>query len=67
MGEDFKCGCRVSGAWYLCKKHESKLIEMITEFEFNKKFYRNTISDVIRDSKGNIKKFVNERPMEKAK
>lgn len=28
MGEDFKCGCRVSfGHWFLCSKHEDMIIE----------------------------------------
>lgn len=65
MGTDFKCGCRTSlGAWYICKKHESKLIELLARAELNKE---NTISDVVRNGKGNIKKFVNERPMKDAK
>lgn len=64
MGTDFKCGCRVSGAWYLCKEHEIALINLIAQAELN---IENTISNVVRDKKGNIKKFVNERPMENAK
>lgn len=33
MGEDFKCGCRVScGAWYLCNKHENDLIFNLEEY-----------------------------------
>lgn len=63
MGTDFKCGCRVSGAWYLCRKHEDKIIELIAKDEVE----NNTVSDVVRDKKGSIKKFINERPMEKAK
>lgn len=64
MGTDFECGCRISGGWYLCKKHESMLIVAIDDAEMNK---FNTISDVKRNKKGIIKKFVNERLMEKAK
>ena len=60
MGTDFKCGCRVSGSWYLCNKHEARLIGILDEED-------NTISDVVRNKKGKIKKFVNERPMEKVK
>lgn len=65
IGEDFKCGCRCSmGRWFLCDKHESELIYIIEKAELNKS---NTISDVVRNGKGNVKKFVNERPMEEAK
>ena len=64
IGSNFKCGCRVSGSWYLCKKHEADLISLISEAELNSV---NTIADVIRNKKGRIKKFINERPMEKAK
>lgn len=64
MGTDFKCGCRVSGAWYLCKKHEAELIILISKAEME---HENTISDVVRNGKGNIKKFVNERPMKSSK
>lgn len=60
MGTDFECGCRVSGAWYLCSKHEVKLIGILDEDT-------NTISEVVRDKKGNITGFVNERPMKDAK
>jgi len=34
MGSDFKCGCRASGSkWFLCNKHESKLIGELEEYE----------------------------------
>lgn len=62
MGQDFKCGCRVSGSWYLCEKHELVLINLITEAELNSE---NTISDVVRDKKGNVIKFINKRSMPK--
>jgi hypothetical protein len=29
MGQDFKCGCRVAGSWFLCKRHEGILIDAI--------------------------------------
>lgn len=35
MGTDFKCGCRVSGGWYLCKEHEIVLINLIAQSELN--------------------------------
>ena len=62
MGTDFKCGCRVSGAWYLCKKHEAELIILISEAELNS----NTISDVVQDKKGKTVGYKNERPMKEA-
>lgn len=64
MGTNFECGCRVSGAWYPCKKHEAKLIEMITDYE-NK--FENTVSDIVTDKKGNTLRYENERPMKDAK
>lgn len=33
MGLDFPCGCRVSGSWFLCKRHEDAVIGMLTEYE----------------------------------
>ena len=60
MGTDFKCGCRISGAWYLCKKHEAVLIGLLDE-------ETNTVSDIVQDRKGKTIKYVNERPMKDAK
>lgn len=58
IGKDFSCGCRVSGGhWFLCSKHEIKLIDLLHEPETN------TVSDVVRDGKGNVIGFKNERPM----
>jgi len=31
MGTDFKCGCRCSGGWYLCNKHENALISLLSD------------------------------------
>lgn len=65
MGTDYNCGCRRSlDRWYLCEKHETALLNAIEMAELNKE---NTISDVVRNGKGNIKKFVNERKMKGAK
>jgi hypothetical protein len=34
MGFDYKCGCRLSGGhWFLCDKHEDKLMEDLEEVE----------------------------------
>ena len=33
MGYEFKCGCRVSGSWYLCKEHEALIISEVEELE----------------------------------
>jgi len=30
MGYEFKCGCRISTGWYLCDKHESRLLDILT-------------------------------------
>ena len=52
------------GHWFLCERHQSVLVDMLGQAEINRE---NTISDVKRNHKGNIRKFVNERPMEDAK
>ncbi len=62
MGTDFKCGCRVSGAWFPCKRHENMLIDIINEEE-----NKNTISDIVTDKKGKTIRYENERPMKDAK
>ena len=62
MGTDFKCGCRVSGGWYLCEKHENKLIEIL-DLEQNE----STISDIVQDKKGRTLRYINKRPMKDAK
>ncbi len=59
MGTDFKCGCRISRGWYLCKKHEAILIGMLHE-------ETNTISDIVQNKKGRTVKYVNEKPMKDA-
>lgn len=64
MGKDFNCGCRVSGGWYLCHKHEDILIALLIEFDPD---HINTISDIVQDKKGKTIKYVNERPMKDAK
>lgn len=64
MGVDFKCGCRVSGGWYLCKKHESKLIGILDLDELNTE---STISDIVQDKNGKTLRYINERPMKDVK
>jgi|TARA_B100002003_G_C13869536_1_gene425266 hypothetical protein len=63
MGNDYDCGCRrdIYGKWTLCDKHE---VEFESKLE---PINDNTIADVVRNKKGKIKKFVNERPMRDAK
>lgn len=61
MGNEFKCGCRVSaGHWFLCKRHESVFIDMLHKPETN------TVSDIVQDKQGKTIKYVNERPMKEA-
>ena len=35
MGSDFKCGCRISGSWFLCDKHEHELMDKLEPLEDN--------------------------------
>ncbi len=64
MGTDFKCGCRISGSWFLCDKHEGMLLDLINKADINTV---NTISDIVQDKKGKTKKYINERPMKDSK
>ena len=36
MGTDFKCGCRHSLSWFLCEKHENKLMSELEELSEDK-------------------------------
>lgn len=40
MGTDFECGCRLSGSWFLCEKHEIKLIAILDEADLKKSVVR---------------------------
>lgn len=43
-----------------------KITKILNEKDIDSEFYKNTISDVVIDKKGNVKKFINEREMEDA-